>query len=155
MDTAKIVGDFFLSLWIWQMTFDLFHPAITLVAMYTLLRFSMGRKRVRSLAIAVGAQLAVLGILTAIVPALLINTLGWSYEPLDLSHAVGMMRIFVPALSLGIFYALVQIVYFAIGRIFWRYNLISYVALTLISNGVGVAVSYLLIRAVEFSYYAG
>lgn len=155
MNIAKIIGDFFLSMWIWQITFDIVHPFLTAVIMFCVLRFVMKRKRLRSFAIAAGAQAIALFVLSAIAVGILINTVGWDYEPMKAKEAVNMMGLFKPSLLLGVVYTVIQWIWFSCGRLLWPYNLVSYFVLVVVSNGIGSIGSFLLIRMLEMSYYIG
>lgn len=151
----KVIGDFLLSLWIWHITYDLFHPVVTAITMAFMLHFLMNRGWGRSFGIALFAQLEAIIALTLVVPIFLVTILDWQYEPLDVPSALSMLVIFMPSLSLGLFYAIAQAFFFIIGRLFFRYSLPSYLLLIVVSNGIGVLLSFLLIRAIQFAYYVG
>lgn len=155
MNFVKSVGDFFLSIWIWQITFDIIHPFLAAIIMFCLLRFTMKRKRLRSFAIAAGAQCVAILLLSAIAVGVLINTVGWEYEPMKAKEAVNMMGLFKPSLLLGVVYTVIQWIWFSFGRLLWPYNLVSYFVLVAVSNGIGSLGSFLLIRMLEMSYYIG
>ncbi len=149
----KLFGDFLLSSWIWNITFDWFHPIITAIVMFCLLRFIMRKGRLESLAISICAQLFAFGLLTVNVTFGLVKLLGWQYDALKAGQALQMMHVFIPTLWLGLIYAIFQSLFFLFGRLIWRYNLIAFLVLTWVSNSIGVVVSYTFIRMIEICYY--
>ncbi len=153
MDVVKFLGDFFLSAWIWNITFDWFHPIITGITMFLLLRFTMRRKRIKSIAISIGAQVFAFALLSVIVVGGLVCCWEWSYAPTDAHEAIKLLSIAYASISLGLIYTLFHMIFFSIGFLLWRYNLIAFVVLSLISNGVGIMLSYMMIRMVELWYY--
>lgn len=155
MKIVKIIGDFLLSSWIWNITFDWYHPIVTGIVMFCLLHFVMHRRYMQSLAISLMTQFFSFGLLAAKVIFVFIRMLGWQYEPLAVGQAVEMMNTFMPSLYVGILYALFQSIFFIIGRCIWRFNLRSFVVMTWVSNGFGVIISYMLINMTELYYYIG
>ncbi len=152
---TKWIGDFLLTSWIWNITFDVYHPFVTGIVMFCLLRFMLHRRRLESLAISLIVQLFAFGLLTAEVVFGVIRMLGWQYEPLPTEEAMNMMHVLVPSLWVGILYAIFQSLFFMIGRCIWRFNLKRFLVMTWISNGCGAIISYMLINMVEVYYYIG
>jgi hypothetical protein len=153
MDFLKTVGDFFLSTWIWNVTFGWIHPIIAGIVLFFLLRFILHRKRFESFVISIIAQLFAFGMLAAKVVFGFVKLLGWQYEPLPAPQALEMMKVFMPSLSLGIMYAIFQSILFILCRLVWRYNLTGFLIMTWISNGMSVLICYALISMVEMWYY--
>ncbi len=154
MDIMHSLGDFFLSAWLWNITFDWFHPIITGVIMFLMMRIVLRKKRVPSLIVTTGAQLFSFVCLLGLVNGILVNALNWTYEPFDdARYALSMMNELYASLSLGLVYAIFQTIYFFVGRIFWQYNAIAYTLIAWISNGIGMLLSYFLIRMVILWQY--
>lgn len=154
-NVVKWVGDFLLTSWIWNITFDIYHPIVTGIIMFCLLRMVMHRRRLESFAISTMLQLCTFGLFTAKVIFGVINFLGWQYEPLPAEEAMNMMHTFIPSLYVGLLYALFQSLFFILGRCIWRYNLTRFLTMTWVSNFCGALISYMLINIVEVYYYIG
>lgn len=148
MDLLKIVGDYFLSAWIWSFTFDWFHPIITGVTMFLIFRVITHRTRLKALAISMGAQVIVLVILTALI-GWMTEGLQWRYEPFDIYTRKIFMPEFTASLAVGLVYTFIQTMSFLIGRFFFRYSIVTFLVATILSNIIGVGGSYLLIRITE------
>ncbi len=151
----KQLGDWILSLWIWQFTADWFHPVITAIVMFFMLRVVMRRSRSRSFLIAIGSQLVALALLSLIAIGVLVHIFGWEFEPMDPYEAVKQITLFAPSLGLGIAYAVLQSAVFIIGAFFWEINVIGYITISWLSNGIGAMLSYMLISMVEIMKYQG
>lgn len=152
MDLFKIIGDCVLSAWIWSFTFDWFHPIVAGCTMFVILRVIVRRARVNALMISSGAQIVALLVLTAFV-VYMSEGLQWRYEPID--ECVGiLMGEFVASLVVGFLYTCIQTIYFLIGRLFFTYNLLVLLIVTVLSNLIGVFGSYVLLRMSEIWYYA-
>lgn len=149
----KSIGDWLLSAWIWNITFDWFHPFFTGIIMFCLLRFVMYQQRLKSLLITATAQFFAFGLLWVKVAFVQATIFGWQYEPLQVADAVNMMQVLLPSISLGIIYAVFQSLFFILGRFFWRYNLFAYLVMTWLSNSIGSFLSYMFIRMIEVWYY--
>ena len=154
MDIMHIIGDFFLSAWIWNITFDWFHPFVTGVIMFLMLRIVMRRKRIPSLMITAAAQLFSFLLLFSLVNGILVQAFNWTYEPFDDPlYVLSMMNELYACLSLGLIYALFQTVGFFAARFIWQYNVIAFIMIAWISNGIGMLLSYLFIRMVTLWHY--
>ncbi len=152
MNLFKPIGDFFLSAWIWNLTFDWFHPAVTGFFMFLILWILLRRSAARSLSMSLLAQLFAGAVLSLIVVGLT-EYLNWSYDPLDAKVAIATMNVFTASLSVALIYALLHAIYFTIGYIIWRYNLHSFLVMVVLSNGLGFLFSYMFIRMVRVWYY--
>jgi hypothetical protein len=114
-----------------------------------MMRIILRRKRVRSLVISAGAQFFSFITLYLLVHCMLVSALNWTYEPFDdARYALSMLNELYASLCLGLVYAIFQTIYFFVGRLFWKYNSVAFVMIACISNGIGMLVSYLLIRMV-------
>lgn len=154
MDIMHALGDFFLSAWLWHITFDWFHPLVTGIIMFLMMRILLRRKRIPSLLITTGAQCFSFICLYILVDCFLVKAFHWTYEPFDdVRYALSMMNELYASLCLGLVYAIFQSIYFFIGRFFWRYNSIAFAMIAWISNGVGMLLSYLFIRMVIVWHY--
>ncbi len=149
------MGDFLLTNWIWNITFDIYHPIVTAIIMFCLLRFMLHRRRLESLAISIIMQVFAFGLLTIEVVFGFIRVLQWQYDPLPADQAMEMMGVLMPSLWVGLIYALFQSLFFIMSRALWRFNLKKYLLMTWISNGCGALISYMLINMVELYYYIG
>ena len=148
----KSVGDFFLSAWIWNLTFDWFHPVLTGIVMFLILRLIFRRARLHALVISFMAQIFSFGALTLIAMGLT-EYLQWRYDPLHSKVALAAMNTFYASLSLTLVYALLHAIYFTVGHIIWRYNLHAFLVMVLLSNGIGFALSYMFIEMAKVWYY--
>lgn len=152
---TKWIGDFLLTSWIWNITFDIYHPLVTGIVMFFLLRLVMHRRRLESFFISGMIQLCTFGLFTAKVVFGIITFLGWQYEPLHTEQAVTMLHTLIPSLYVGLVYALLQSLFFILGRCVWRYNLKKFLMMTWVSNFCGALISYMIINMVEVYYYIG
>lgn len=148
----KPIGDFFLSAWIWNLTFDWFHPVITGIIMFLVLRLIFRRKRLRALSISFLAQVFSFGLLTLIAMGLT-EYMKWRYDPLDAKVALVALNTFNASLSLALVYTLFQAIYFTVGHFIWRYNLQAFLVMVLLSNGIGFTLSYMFIEMAKVWYY--
>lgn len=155
MKIIKPIGDFILSAWIWQFTMDWFHPVITGIVMFILLRLIMRRSRLRSVGISFLAQLVALGLLSFISIGILIHLFGWEFEPLDPHEGIKQITAFMPSLHLGLLYAIFQSGMFIFGSFFWSMNLVGYIVVSWMSNGIGAILSYMFISMAEVMRYTG
>ena len=148
----KLIGNFFLSAWIWNITFDWFHPVITGCIMFLVLRFILCRKTLRAILISFTAQVFALGMLTGTAIGLS-ELLQWQYDPLNSKVALAAMNTLYASLSLGLVYTIFHAIYFAIGYLIWRYNLSAFLVMTVLSNSLAFALSYMFIRMAKVWYY--
>lgn len=148
----KPVGDFFLSAWIWNLTFDWFHPVITGTVMFIIFRLIFRRTRLHALIGSFFAQVAAFGALCLIAMGMS-EYLNWYYSPLESKVALAAMNTFYASLSLSIIYTLFQSIYFTIGHFIWRYNLQAFLVMVLLSNGIAFGVSYMFIEMAKAWYY--
>ena len=149
---VKAIGDFFLSAWIWNLTFDWFHPAVTGTIMFLILRLIFRRIRLHALMISFIAQLFAFGAI-ALVGMGLTEYLQWYYEPVHSKIALAAMNSFYASLKLALIYTLFQAIYFTVGHIIWRYNLHAFLVMVFLSNGIGFALSYMFIEMAKVWYY--
>ncbi len=77
MNVLKYVGDFILSSWIWQFTFDWFHPVITGIIMFFMMRIIMRRSRTNAFVVSLSTQLIGLGLLSFVAIGLVVHMFGW------------------------------------------------------------------------------
>ncbi len=152
MAIFKQIGDFFLSAWIWNLTFDWFHPVITGCVMFLIVRIIFRRGTLHSLFISFLAQAVTITILSIIAMGLS-DYLQWRYDPVDAKVAIAMLNVFYASLSLAIIYTIVQLIYFAVGHFIWRYNLYAFLVMTVLSNTIGFVMSYMFIQMVRVWYY--
>ncbi|HLE76315.1 MAG TPA: hypothetical protein VI521_00930 [Candidatus Babeliales bacterium] len=152
---VKIIGDTILSSWIWQFTADWFHPVVAGIVMFFLLRITMRRSRSRAFLISLAAQLFSAGMLSIIAIGILVHIVGWEFDPMDPYEGVKCITVFTPSMLLGLLYALFQSILLIVGSFFCSFNLLGYLAISWISNGIGAILSYLLISMVEIMKYTG
>jgi hypothetical protein len=148
----KPIGDFFLSAWIWNLTFDWFHPVITGISMFLILRLIFRRARLHALLISFIAQVVAFGLI-ALVGMGLTEYLQWHYEPVHSKIALAAMNSFYASLKLALVYTLFQSIYFSVGHIIWRYNLHAFLVMVFLSNGIGFTLSYMFIEMAKVWYY--
>lgn len=148
----KPIGDFLLSAWIWNLTFDWFHPVLTGLIMFLILRFIFRRTRLHAVAITIMAQLFAFGLLMLITMGLS-DYLQWNYDPVHPKVALAVMNTFYASLKLALVYTLFHAIYFSIGQIIWRYNLHAFLVMVILSNGIGFALSYMFIEMAKAWYY--
>ena len=154
MEIVKTIGNFILSAWIWNMTFDWFHPMMTGFVMFLCIWLIFRRSIFHALWMSICAQLVVIGVLSGAV-MLLSHMLNWQYEPLVAKVAITQFNTLSASISLACVYTVVQLFYFAFGALFWRYNIRAFLVMTVLSNALGFALSYMFIQMVRAWYYVG
>ena len=152
MDILHMLGDFLLSAWLWNVTFDWFHPFFTGIILFLMFRVIMRKKRIKSFLVSFGAQLTAFVILNLIVVYGLMGALHWQYELIYERYPI--LNELSASLSVGIVYAIFQSLYFVFGKALWEFNLFAYLIMTWISNGIGMLLSYFFIRLVIMCQYA-
>ena len=150
----KIAGDFLLSAWIWNITFDWVHIVIAAIIMIYLLWFVMKRRLIEAVLLALGAQLFAFAFLSLLVVFICGHLIGCYYEPIHAHEAVSFMHIFLPSLWIGIIYATIQSGILGLLRVMWRFNSLPFFVVIWLSNGIGMLGSYMLICMMEASYYS-
>lgn len=155
MNIFKALGDFLLSSWIWQFTADWFHPIITGIVMFFMLRIILRYPRIQSMMMAISAQIVALGMLCLIALGVLVHMFGWEFEELSPQEGITRMAVFMPTIGLAILYAIFSSFFFWICSFFWRKNVGGLIVVSWLSNGIGAMVSYMCIRIVEFMQYLG
>ncbi len=155
MDFIQSFGDFLLNVWLWNITFDWFHPIVAGIIMFFMFRMILRKRRIPSVLVSVGAQLFTLTVLYLVIKYGLVDMLNWEYEPMNAQYALALMNEVFATLSVGLVYAVLQSIYFIIGRFIWNYNLLAYLLIAWISNGIGMLLSYFLIRLVILWQYPG
>ena len=151
----KITGDAILSSWIWQFTVDWFHPVISGIVMFFLFRIIVRKSRTRSLFISLGSQIISLGLLSIIAIGVLVHMFGWEFDPLDPYEGIKQIAMFQPSMTLGLFYAISQTLFYIIISFFVDINLIGWCVVSWLSNGIGAMMSYLFISIAEIMKYTG
>lgn len=151
-EILKAIGNFFLSAWIWNITSDWFHPIITGIVMFLILRLIFWRARLYALTISFMAQVFAFGLLS-LIAIVLADYLHWQYDPVDAKVAVAVMNSFYASLFLASSYTLFHLVYFTVGHFIWRYNLSAFFAMIFLSNGMGFVLSYMFVEMAKAWYY--
>ena len=155
MNSIKAIGDIIVSSWIWNITFDWYHPLLAFIFMFCFLRFILKQKSIEAIGISFFAQVFAFGLLSAIVVFGLVYFFNWQFEPLHAQHAIQSMKVFMPSITLAIIYALNQTLLLAGARCIWSFNITNFIILVWASNGCAAFFSYMLIRMTEFWYYVG
>lgn len=146
----NIMCDFLLAAWLWHMTFDWFHPLVTGIVMFFMMRLVMRKKRLVSLWVSSSAQFFAMMFFFLVVIGGLIHGLSWNFEPHYVPRAPDE---FYASLSVALIYIIFQTIYFALGRIWCTYKLLPYFFIVVISNSVGMIFGYVLARmAIAWSY---
>jgi|GEM_PF-1196566 hypothetical protein len=151
----KIIGDSILSSWIWQFTVDWFHPVISGIVLFFLLRILLRKTRMRSLLISLVSQIIALGSLSIIAIGVLVHIFGWEFDPLDPYEGIKQIAMFKPSLMLGLYYAISQTLFYVAISFFWNINVVGWCVSSWLSNGIGAILSYLLISVSEIMKYTG
>lgn len=150
-----MLGNFLLSAWLWQVTFDWFHPIITGIVMFLMLRLVFRAKRSTALLVSMSAQLFALCLFGLIVQGFVVNTLQWTYQPLEPDQASRLLDELYASFSVMVLYIALQSLYFALGKLRYHYRLMPYLVLVVISNGIGFSFSYVFIRMAMLWHYVG
>ena len=131
---------FFLSEWIWAVTWDTYHIPYNIIITLILLKFFLRINMVPAVFMAVGSQLFAFLVLTlCTVGAMYMIGIGggpdsFAYVP----------RPFYATLFLGLIYAVLQILFFACIKKYFRVPLSTIAVIVFISNNLTVLVTWLL-----------
>ena len=109
----------------------------------------------RSLIISLVAQLVALGMLCLIAIGVLVHIFNWEFTLLDPQEGIKQISALAPSIGLGIVYAIFQSIFFCIASFFWQINLVGFLLITWISNGIGAMISYMFIHMSELMKYVG
>lgn len=155
MAVFQKLGDLILSSWIWQFTYDWYHIVNTGIIMFFLLRIIMKRTRKRAFIVSLMAQLVSMAMLSFIALVVLVRMFDWQFAPMNPTEGVKQIAFFYPSMMLGLIYAILQTIFFAIASFFWNINLLGFVIITWISNLFGAMISYMFIHMSEIMKYVG
>lgn len=136
-------GDFFLSEWIWSITWGMYHIPINIIIMFILAKMLI---RINSIPLFIMTLLAhVFGLLvfTGLVAGIIISTIGFNYLPADTAY-LETYNVFAACVFLGIIYAILQSIFFAL--ISKRYDVAigSMTIISFLSNMVSALIVFLL-----------
>ena len=150
---VRMIGDFLLSAWLWQITFDWFHPMVTGIVMFLMLSMIMRVKRAPALVISIGAQLFAIGVFGIGVVYGIVYALDWMYEPTQALDALAIRDELFASFSVAFIYAVLQSFYFVVLSLWWRCTLLPYLIIVAVSNSIGMLLSYVLTRMVIMWHY--
>ncbi len=138
-------ADFFLSEWLWSVTWGMYHIPINIFIMFLLTKLTVHYGSRSTLALTVSANIFGLVAFTVLVGSIIIFVVGLNYLPSESAYS-GEYSSFVASLFLGIFYALLQSFFFYLINKRYRIQLLHMIAIAMLSNIMTAQVVYLLLN---------
>lgn len=137
------LGDFFLSEWIWGITWGMYHVPINIVLMFVLGKLFTRISSLSLLVMTLLSQVFALLVFTAFVVGIIISTIGLNYLPSD-TATIEEYNIFAACIFLGLIYALLQGIFFVIASKRYEINAFTMTLISCVSNLVSAQLVYFL-----------
>ncbi len=135
MNLLLDVGHFFLSVWLWSISWGFYQAPMSALYMFLMLKLRYRMTMVQSVLIALGANLFAFFAYTALIVGILIIGLGLEYVPNDASLRMP-LNDFVMCISLAVVYTLLQALLFSVLHVRSKINLRQALVICAISNGL-------------------
>lgn len=139
------LGQFFLTQWLWSITWGWYHALFAALFMTLLLRFFARKKLLASFALAAGSQLWSFVLYSLFVVGVLIVAFDLQYAPESFESVAQETNFFVVAFNLGLIYSVLQLFFFMIVKHWYRFSVRLTFLLSIISNVLAAWVVYVLL----------
>lgn len=136
-----MLSDFFLSEWIWSITWGMYHIPINLVVMFILSKLTLRVANIPLLMMIIGAHLFGIVLFSACVLGLLGFSLGINYLPTDSAYGQS-YNVLNASLALGCIYGVLQSIFFRLLSYHYELPLGYLVIITLLSNMISAQLVY-------------
>lgn len=137
------VGDFFLTEWIWSITWGMYHIPINLVIMFFLTKMLVKINNISLFIMTLLAHVFSLLVFTGLVAGIIISTIGLNYLPSD-NAAVETYNVFAACIFLGVIYAFLQSIFFVLVSKRYDINAATMTLIAFLSNLVSAQMVYFL-----------
>ena len=146
MNIFNVIGDFFLSAWLWNVTFDWVHIFLNFFILFLLLKSIMRETIIQSFLASLLAHLFAFLVFTVLF-GFIIYMLDLDYVPKEFVDESSLINVMRANFSLASIFAAVQIGFFYFFRSLSGVRLLSYAVIICLSNGITAVLSFWLIRA--------
>lgn len=135
MALGNVINHFLLSEWLWSMTHGSYHVAINIFVMLTLLIFVLKMRTVPAVFLTISAHIVAVGVFTAFVVGVLMYGLHITYNP-ETDHVYLIPNTFFSCVYLGLIYACLQSLFFAVVNIWYALRMHSMITIAFLSNSI-------------------
>lgn len=137
------LGDFFLSEWIWSITWGMYHIPINMLLMFVLAKLLTRINSISLIILTMLSHVFALLVFTAFVAGIIISTIGLNYLPSD-TATIEAYNIFAACIFLGLIYAVLQSVFFVMMSKRYEINALTMTLISFLSNIVSAQIVYFL-----------
>lgn len=139
------LGQFFLTQWLWSVTWGMYHALFAFLFMAILLRYFLRINFLRSCTLSLGAQVWSLLLYSLFVIGILIIAVELRYVPESLEPIDKDTNFFVVAFNLGMIYSALQMLFFVLVNRWSSLNVRIAFLLSIISNVLAAWAIYVLL----------
>lgn len=143
MSMFGFLGDFFLSEWIWSITWGLSHIPINMIVMFILTKLTLRIRNISLFFLLALAHIFAIVMFTAFVVGIMIFIIGLNYLPSESAYSES-YNPFIACIALGLIYAFLQSIFFVMVNKRFTINMRSMVAIAVMSNLASAQIVYLL-----------
>lgn len=144
-------AEFFVSTWIWGMTFDLSHVIVVTLIMFLLFRFLWTKGLITAALAAVLLSAIAFGVHTVIAFNVTSYVFDWQ-NPDTQPYAITTEHALIMCMALAGLYATIQTLLIFCWRLLKRFRVLPYIVIIWISNGFAGLISYIGMRI--FMWYS-
>lgn len=141
METLNVLGDFFLTEWIWSVTLGIYHAPFACLYMIVLLKFFARIRLLASIIMSLLANIFSFGMFTGLVVGGLIMGINYEFST-DQSIPTLETNTFFVALYLGLIYMILQALLFLLINIRYPLKLKAVLLMSLIANALAAWTVY-------------
>lgn len=141
----SFLSDFFLSEWLWSVTWGMYHIPVNIVIMFTLTKLTVHYSTRSTLLLSVAANLFGLIAFTVLVGGIIIFIIGLNYLPSESAYS-GEYNKFYSCFFLGVMYALLQALFFFLIGKRYKISVLHMMIIALLSNIIAAQFVYLLLH---------
>lgn len=134
------ISDFFISTWIWAVTWGIYHIPLNIIVMLFLLKFFGKFKIVPSVLLSFFSKIFAVTLYTLIV-FIVVFALGLSFVP-EKIESLEVINTLLACISVGIIYSVLQSLFFLIVNRFYYLNLRITTLISFVSNMITALIIY-------------
>ncbi len=144
MEIASALGNYFLSVWLWSITWGMYHVPLAIVYSLIILKLFLRMSWVAAILIALGANLFSWASYTLIVLGIFALALSFEYIP-TMPHAQVCERTTLIGFSLGLIYTVLQVLLCACVPAIKKLNVPRALVVSLIVNMLAALSVYMML----------
>ncbi|MCL5876163.1 MAG: hypothetical protein M1114_06870 [Candidatus Dependentiae bacterium] len=141
----SVIADFFLSEWLWSITWGLYHIPVNIFIMFLLTKLTVHYSTRATLLLSLLANIFGLIAFTILVGSIIVFVIGLNYLPAESAYS-GDYSSFAASLFLGIVYALLQSLFFYLVSKQYTIQVWHMISIALLSNVMAAQFVYLLLK---------